>query len=118
MGLKDWVKDAPVANYGQYVLRPNHEVEKLSGEDKGRHSLDGLTIELEDGSELSKRITVTRMLATGLFAFALKKSKGGEKWLLIAGPDFEWFEEVHRKKQTAAMKFVQALRKSQRELAR
>ncbi len=111
-------EDPAVALYGVYILHKSGDLSKTFGQDKGRQALTDVTIELEEGSEMSKRVTMTRVLATGIFALALKKSKGGEKWLLIAGPDFEWFEEVPRKKQADAIKFVQAVRKAQRAMAR
>lgn len=110
--------DPAVAWFGVYSLYGNGDVGKTFGDDKGRHSLTGATVELEEGSVMTKRVTATRFLATGLFSLALKKKKGGEKWLLIAGPEFEWFEEVPAKKHAEALKFVQALRKAQRELER
>lgn len=49
--------------------------------------LDGATMTLESGSELSSRITATRLVALGIFAIAAKKKTGGEQWLTIENGD-------------------------------
>nr|WP_280640852.1 SHOCT domain-containing protein [Lactococcus lactis] len=51
---------------------------------------------------------MTRLVALGVFAFAAKKKKGGEKYLTIEGPDFVWTTEVKRDKKDIdkAMKFI------------
>ncbi len=68
----------------------------------------GVVARIESGSDLQSRVTVTRLLAIGVFAFAAKKKKGGEKYLTIEGPDFVWTEEIKRGKSelNKAMKFV------------
>lgn len=111
-------EDPPVAWFGPFRVFKGGDIEKFMGDDQGRHSLEGATIALDEGTELSKRVTLTRVVATGLFALALKKKKGGEKWLLFAGQDFEWLEEVPLKKHAEALKFVQAAQKIQRDIAR
>ena len=45
--------------------------------------LNDVTARLESGSELQARVTMTRLVALGVFAFAAKKKKGGEKYLTI-----------------------------------
>lgn len=99
-------------------LRKSGELHKILGDNKGVQSLRGATIEFDDGAEISKRVTASRVLLTGVFALALKKKSGGEKWLLISGSEFDWMIEVPRKKQADAHKFYQALKKFQRELER
>lgn len=71
-------------------------------------SLNDITARLESGSELQARVTMTRLVALGVFAFAAKKKKGGEKYLTIEGPDFVWTAEVKRDKKDIdkAMKFI------------
>lgn len=77
---------------------------------KGREtkSLKDVVARVESGSELQSRVTATRLLALGVFAFAAKKKKGGEKYLTIEGPDFVWTEEIKRDKKdiSRAMDFV------------
>ena len=70
--------------------------------------LNDVTARLESGSELQARVTMTRLVALGVFAFAAKKKKGGEKYLTIEGPDFVWTAEVKRDKKDIdkAMKFI------------
>lgn len=71
-------------------------------------SLDNVVARVESGSELQSRVTVTRLVALGVFAFAAKKKKGGEKYLTIEGPDFVWTAEVKRDKKdiNKAMNFI------------
>ncbi|RSX55860.1 hypothetical protein D2E26_0423 [Bifidobacterium dolichotidis] len=69
-------------------------------------SLSGVHAEVLPGSELEARVTATRLLLIGIFAFAFKKKKGGEKYLLIEGPDFAWMSEVSRKQVSEAMHFA------------
>lgn len=73
-----------------------------------KKSLSGVIARVESGSELQSRVTATRLLALGVFAFAAKKKKGGEKYLTIEGPDFVWTAEVKRDKKdiSKAMNFV------------
>jgi hypothetical protein len=75
---------------------------------KDSKSLSGVVARVESGSELQSRVTATRLLAFGVFAFAAKKKKGGEKYLTIEGPDFVWTAEVKRDKKdiNKAMNFV------------
>lgn len=124
MALKDMFKlnpsKVPVqvytgGNSGVYTLYKDRTVRKQFGEHPGRHSVDDITIELEDGSEFQKRVTLGRVVMVGVFAPLIKKKSGGEKWMLIEGKDFSWLEEVPRKKQQDAVRFVQAVKKAQRE---
>lgn len=109
MGFKEWVANAPVAVYGPFILRKD-EVERLSGEDAGKHPLAGVEAFLENGEELQKRITATRLIAVGIFAFAFKKKRGGESFLTIQGDGFAWVVEVPAKKRGDAQRFVSQLR--------
>lgn len=61
---------------------------------------------VESGEELQSRVTVTRLVLVGIFAFALKKKKGGEKYLTVDGEDFVWAMEVDRKHVNDAVKFA------------
>lgn len=70
------------------------------------HPLDGVTVHLESGTELEARVTVTRILLAGPFAWAFKKKKGGERYITVEGPDFAMIMEVPRKQIKDAIKFV------------
>lgn len=83
---------------------------KVRGEDSGSHSLTGVSARVETAEELQRRVTATRMLATGLFAFALKKKTGGTSYLTIEGSGFAWVEDVDRKKKDDAVKFAAKVR--------
>lgn len=103
--LKQMSESAAVATYGNFALYRNGEIQKYFGEDAGRYSLKGATVDLDEGSALESRFTATRIFAIGVFALAFKKKKGGEKFLVIFGDDFQWIEEVPRKKVAEATKF-------------
>lgn len=101
MGFKSWLASAPVALFLPVELYKDR-VEK----DKEAHPLAGVTARVESGSDLQTRVTATRLLAIGVFAFAAKKKSGGEAYLTVEGPDFFWTVEVDRKKRSAAQAFA------------
>lgn len=68
------------------------------------------SVSIEDGEALESRITVTRLLLTGPFALALKKKKGGTKFVTVEGEDFLWPMEVGRKQVGDAQKLVMKAR--------
>ena len=68
------------------------------------------SITLEDGEELQSRVTATRLLMLGVFAFAAKKKTGGNKFITVEGEDFLWALEVGRKKVNDAQKLVMKAR--------
>lgn len=84
---------------------------------KETHPLIGVSAHVENGSDIEKRVTFTRLLLLGIFAFAMQKKKGGEKYLCIEGPDFAWMTEIKNKNTRIAMRFAMevnnAVRKSQ-----
>ena len=83
----------------------------------GKVTFDAVSsIDIEDGQALESRITVTRLLLTGPFALALKKKKGGTKFIAVEGDQFLWPMEVNRKKvkdaQTMVMKARALMKRS------
>lgn len=115
MGLKAWAAKAPVATFGltdQLVLRRD----RIS-RGKDEHPLEGVTARVENGSDLEKRVTVTRLVAFGVFAFAAKKRTGGESYLTVEGPDFFWTVEVDRNSQGKARAFAGQVNDTARKLA-
>lgn len=70
------------------------------------HPLDGIVAHVESGSDLESRVTLTRLIAVGLFALAFKKRRGGEKYLTIEGPDFAWMSLIDRKHVQEGMRFM------------
>lgn len=82
-----------------------------------QHKLDGVHASVENGSALESRVTLTRMLAVGLLAFAFKKKSGGEKYLTVKGPDFAWVALANRKHISNAMRFATAINDSARKNA-
>lgn len=67
-------------------------------------------VQLEDGEDLQERVTATRIVALGIFALAVKKKSGGDKWLAIEGDEYAWMIRVDRKHVNDAMRFVPKLR--------
>ena len=98
-----------VAAFGPFVLTSD-SVKKTSGKDKGEHSLVGVTATVETGEELHRRVTLTRVALTGVFALALKKRTGGTSFLTVEGPGFAWVEEVGRKDRGVALAFAAKVR--------
>lgn len=110
MGLKAWAAKAPTATFGHYSLyqdRVQHDFEK--------HSLWGVSAVVERGSDLQKRVTLTRLVGVGVFALMAKKKSGGEWWLAVEGPDFAWTEEVGRKDVEKAKRFAAAVNVAARQ---
>ena len=93
---------------GESMILREHTIEyKAKDKDlRGEFPLTGVSARVESGAELQSRVTVTRLVLTGIFAFALKKKKGGEKYVTVQGEGFFWAMEVDRKKANDAMKFV------------
>lgn len=91
----------PVAYFADLTL---HRDRVTKGGDT--HPLDGVTARVEVGSDLEKRVTATRLVALGVFAFAAKKKTGGEVFLTVEGPGFFWTIEVDRKKRGDAQAFA------------
>jgi hypothetical protein len=81
-----------------------------------RRPLSGVKASLEDGSDSQSRTTLTRLLATGVLAFGMKKRIGGEKYLVVEGPDFSWMVEVAPKKVGKAMVFVNNVNNAARQM--
>ena len=68
------------------------------------------SVSIEDATELESRVTATRLLLIGIFAFAAKKKTGGSKFIVVEGEDFLWPMEVGHKKVPAANNFVMKAR--------
>ena len=67
----------------------------------------GARASLETVGEVRRRVTVTRLAATGIFAFALKKKVDDRAlWLTITGPSFEAVVEVKPKHERNARLWV------------
>ena len=101
-----------VASYGGVTLYANRLTHGREIKD-----LEGVQARVESGSEIQSRVTATRLLAIGVFAFAAKKKSGGESYLTIEGPDFFWTIEVDRKKRSEAVAFAAKVNNQVRSLA-
>lgn len=106
------------AENGQYVLYKDRIVwersemfEKIEEE----FPLEGVSVSIESGANVHKRLTVTRGVMLGVFSLALPKTKGGESYLTIEGPEFFWSVEVPRKKRAKAQKFMAAVSNQARQ---
>ena len=81
-------------------------IENTTISSKGEtHSLKGVHAYLEDGSALESHVTATRLLLFGVFALAMKKRKGGEKYLIVEGPDFAYMTMVKLQHIGSAVRF-------------
>jgi hypothetical protein len=115
MGFKDWLDKQPDAMYEANYNLYKDRIEKKRGADAGSHSLEGVTAVIDTGEALSSRITLTRLVGTGVIGLFWKKKRGGSTFLLIEGPDFAWVEEVDRKKQKPAQLFAAKVREAARK---
>ena len=106
--LKEKAAAGPVATFGPVTLYGSGEVGrvKASGFGNERVGLEGVRASVESGSDLEKRVTATRLVALGVFAFGAKKKRGGESWLTIEGPDVFWTVEVDRGGERKAREFA------------
>lgn len=105
MGLKDWAARGPIAMFDTVTLYKDR-VKKAAGFGGEEHELVDVVARVESGTDFESRVTVTRLIAIGVFALAAKKRTGGEVFLTIEGPDFFWTVEVDRKKAADAQKFA------------
>jgi hypothetical protein len=102
MGLKEWAANAPMAMFSDVMLYKNRI--KRGHEE---FPLAGVSARVELGSALQKRVTMTRLVAIGVFALLAKKKKsGGDVYLTIEAPDFFWTVEVESKKESKAREFA------------
>ncbi|NMM16642.1 MAG: hypothetical protein HHJ11_18815 [Phycicoccus sp.] len=65
----------------------------------------GTTARVEQGADVAKRVTATRLLALGVFALAVKKQQG-HVFLTLEGPELDIAVEVLAKKEGDARKFA------------
>jgi hypothetical protein len=85
-------------------------IAKGLGKHAESHPLVGVSAQVESAEELHRRITVTRLALTGVFAFGLRKKTGGTSFLNVEGPGFAWVEEVDRKQKQQAVVFAAKVR--------
>lgn len=57
-------------------------------------------------AKIEQRIAATRLFFFGVFAFALKKSSGGEKFLTLEWEDYFWAIEIPNESSNEAMRFA------------
>lgn len=67
---------------------------------------DVVSVEVEDGEAAQARVTATRLVALGIFAFAAKKKSGGDKWLMIETKRALLTLHFERKAVDGLMRFV------------
>ena len=105
-GLRKAIADAPDATFDVFGLHRDKISKAVSLSEREEHPLSGVTARVERGSDLEARVTATRLVALGIFAFAAKKKSGGESYLTLEGPDFFWTTEVDRRKTDGAYAFA------------
>jgi hypothetical protein len=74
----------------------------------------GAIARVEAAADIEKRITATRLLAVGVFAFAWKK-KSGSIYLTVEGDGFEFVVEVPVKKEADARQFASKINNAARK---
>lgn len=67
---------------------------------------DVVSVEVEDGEVAQARVTATRLVTLGIFAFAVKKKSGGDKWLMIETRSALLTLHFDRKAVDGLMRFV------------
>ena len=73
-------------------------------------SVVGVTATVETAGEITRRVTATRILATGVFALALKKKKDDrELYLIVEGETFSFAAECDPKQGSTARQFAAAI---------
>lgn len=75
----------------------------------------GAQARVESGEELQSRVTATRLLLLGVFAFAVKKKSGGERYLTVEGRDFFWAVEFPHDRANEAMAFAAKINAASKE---
>ena len=73
-------------------------------------TVTGATATVETAGEISRRVTMTRLAATGIFALALKKKKDDrELYLLVDCPQFSFVAQCDPKDGLAARRFAASI---------
>lgn len=116
MGFRDWVADAPIGTFDDVTLRKDR-IQRAQGFKKEEHPLTGVAATVESGEAIQSRITATRLLAVGVFAFAIPKKSGGQSYLILDGPDFAWAIEVDRKQRSKAVEFATKVNNQAKKVA-
>lgn len=78
-------------------------------------SVTSCTARVESGEELQSRVTATRLFLVGVFAFAIKKKSGGERYLTVEGPDFLWAVEFPYDRANEAVAFAAKINAAAKE---
>ena len=109
MGLKAWAAQATYTGVFEGVtLKPDTIKYKNQG-----GPIVGATARVEAASDIKNRVTATRLVALGVFAFAAKKHSG-HVYLTVEGDGFEFVVEVPIKKEADARKFAAKINNASR----
>lgn len=73
--------------------------------EKTEGPVQGATARIESGADVEKRVTLTRLVGLGLFAFGAKKLSG-HVYLTIDHPEYQIVVELKAKEDGAARKFA------------
>jgi len=73
--------------------------------EKTKGPVKGAVARVETSGDIGKRVTATRLLAVGIFAFAAKK-KTGRVYLTVEGDGFDIMVEIAAKKESDARQFA------------
>jgi hypothetical protein len=111
-----------IASFADLKLTKTHVI--VGGRDSTkRYPLGGARAEVESAGDLSKRITATRLLATGVVALAWRKRKDDRSvFLTVEGPGVSLIREVQVKDnenaQVQARSFAVRLNSAAAQLAK
>ena len=104
-------KQGKAVGAGTYQLPENFAGMALGADtislDGETRSLAGVTATLDVSGNINRRITATRLVATGVLALAWRKAQDDrELWLLVDGPDFQWVMRIAAKGEAAARAYA------------
>ena len=123
MGLTEWVeKNAPLVEEKKARAACNGSFEGITLKPftiKYKHQggdIAGATARVELASDIRRRVTATRLVTIGVFAFAAKKNSG-HVYLTVEHPDYEFVVEISAKKESDARKFAAKINNAARHTA-
>jgi hypothetical protein len=119
MGLKEWSEkikaeqaainvehkaEAAARKAGLFFEGISLTSDSVTYKDQGG-PLAGAIARVENAADARRRVTATRLLTIGVFAFAAKK-QSGSVYLTVEHPDYQFIVEVPVKKETQARQFA------------
>lgn len=108
--LKDQISAPPRLSPGAVTFGKITIVDGRVRTPGGDGPVKGATAMVDSAGAIDRRVTATRLLLTGPFAFGLRKKKDSrELFIMVAGDGFSYVEEVNPKKRKQALEFAAKL---------